>query len=513
MRILFVYPEYPDTFWSFKHALKFIAKRAAYPPLGILTVAAMLPAQWEQRLIDMNVSTLRNEDIAWADYIFISAMSVQRASSRAVIDRCHALGATVVVGGPLFTSRPEEFDDVAYQVLNEAELTLPPFLADLQAGQARHRYSSDAWADVQTTPIPRWDLLNMKNYASMCVQFSRGCPFDCEFCDITVLYGRTPRTKSAAQVIAELDSLVRAGWRGGVFFVDDNFIGNKRVVKQEILPSITAWMTRHHHPFYFLTEASINLADDEQLMRQMTAAGFNSVFVGIETPNEESLQECGKVQNRNRDLLSSVHILQQHGLQVQGGFIVGFDSDDPLSIFDRLIAFIQESGIVTAMVGLLNAPYGSRLHTRMKAEGRLVEEDMTGNNTDGSTNFIPKMNAEVLANGYRAIVDSIYSPRQYYARVKNFLSEYRPCPAGVPHFGIEHVLALFKAGFVLGIVEKERVYYWRLLFWSLFRRPRSLHLAIILSIFGFHFRKSFEQSTKLMLENAQMVKREVGSVV
>jgi hypothetical protein len=217
------------------------------------------------------------------------------------------------------------------------------------------------------------------------------------------------------------------------------------------------------------------------------------------------LEECGKKQNWHRDLLDSVHILQRHGLQVQGGFIVGFDSDDPVSIFDRLIAFIQESGIVTAMVGLLNAPYGTRLHQRMQDEGRLVEEDMTGNNTDGSTNFIPKMNAEVLANGYRAIIDSIYSPQLYYVRLKKFLTEFRPMKANFPHIGLEHVYALAKATVVLGVVEKERVYYWRLLCWSLFRRPRVLHLAIILSIFGFHFRKSYEQPVRIPINTGRVL--------
>jgi radical SAM superfamily enzyme YgiQ (UPF0313 family) len=347
-----VYPMYPDTFWSFKHALKFVSKKASFPPLGLLTVASMLPKDWNKKLIDMNANQLTDDEILWADLVFISAMSIQSASANEVIERCINLNAKIVAGGPLFTSSSELYENVDYLILNEAEITLPHFLEDLNEGNPKHKYTSDDWADITTTPLPQWDLVSMNNYTSMNLQYSRGCPFDCEFCDITVLYGRKPRTKTKDQVIAELDALYFTGWRGPVFFVDDNFIGNKVKLKKEILPAITEWMTKRKNPFYLNTEASINLADDEDLMWQMAKAGFEAVFIGIESTNKQSLVECHKPQNANRDLIASVKKIQQFGLEVQGGFIVGFDNDHP-QIFEEITDFIQQSGIVTAMVGCL----------------------------------------------------------------------------------------------------------------------------------------------------------------
>lgn len=495
MKILLVYPKYPETFWSFTYALKFISKKASLPPLGLLTVAAMLPREWEVRLADKNVKSLSDRELRWADYVFVSAMSIQRESAESVIKRCRALGVKIIAGGPLFTSVPEEFGDVDHLVLNEAEITLPRFLDDLKQGNARHSYSSSEWADLATSPVPRFDLLDKGKYASMNIQYSRGCPFDCDFCNITVLYGRRPRTKSASQVIAEFESLYSLGWRGSLFIVDDNFIGNKSKLKQEILPAIIAWMEKRRHPFTLYTEVSINLSDDAELMRLMARAGFDQVFVGIESPNEESLAECSKLQNRNRDLIACVRKIQQAGIEVQAGFIVGFDKD-PDSIFDRLIAFIQESGIVTAMVGLLNAPHGTKLYHRMKEEGRLLKH-ATGDNTDFSINFVPRMSREALLRGYRTILRTIYSPKHYYARVKTFLKEYHPARTRRARLPLSHLMAAFKSMVRLGIVGQERWYYWRLFFWSLFRRPRLLPLALALSIYGYHFRKVFKRHEKL----------------
>jgi radical SAM superfamily enzyme YgiQ (UPF0313 family) len=330
----------------------------------------------------------------------------------------------------------------------------------------------------------------------MNIQYSRGCPFDCDFCNITVLYGRVPRTKSADQLIAELQALYARGWRSGVFIVDDNFIGNKGKLKKEILPAIITWMKEHKHPFHLYTEVSINLADDEELMNLMVKAGFDQVFVGIESPNEESLAECSKLQNRNRDLIASVRNIQRAGLEVQAGFIVGFDKD-PASIFERLIGFIQESGIVTAMVGLLNAPHGTKLYHRMKQEGRIVNS-ATGDNTDFSINFIPKMNNEVLLSGYRSILNTIYSPKPYYARVKKFLKEFRPGKTQRKHIPFTHLMAAFKSVVRLGIIGRERYQYWKLFFWSLLTRPRLLPLAITLSIYGYHFRRVFRDHEKTL---------------
>jgi radical SAM superfamily enzyme YgiQ (UPF0313 family) len=491
MNILLINPTYPDTFWSFRHALKFISKRAVFPPLGLLTVASMLPSSWNKKLIDLNVQDLREIELQWADYIFLGGMSIQAKSARTVIERCKTLRKKIVAGGPLFTAFPNEFEDVDHLVLNEAELTLPQFLIDLRNGRANHIYQTDKWADVTTTPIPAWKLINRKYYSSMNIQYSRGCPYDCEFCDITVLYGRIPRTKTQEQMLAELESLYSFGWRGDVFLVDDNFIGNRVKLKKEILPAIIGWMERRRRPFIFNTEASINLSDDEELMELMVRAGFNTVFVGIESPNEESINECKKVPNKNRNLITSVKKIQNRGLQVQGGFIVGFDND-PSSIFQKLVEFIQETGIVTAMVGLLNAPMNTRLYKRLRKEGRLLNV-MSGDNTDFSMNFIPKMNYEALVNGYRYVLENIYSPKEYYARVKNFLRTYHPPEAGVIRLKFIHIRALVKSTFLLGVIGKERVQYWKLFFWSLFTRPRVFPLAITFSIYGFHYRKILEQ--------------------
>ncbi|KAF0141864.1 MAG: putative with similarity to BchE but NOT Mg-protoporphyrin monomethyl ester cyclase (anaerobic) [Stygiobacter sp.] len=487
MNILMIYPMYPDTFWSFKHALKFVSKKASFPPLGLLTVASMLPEEWNKKLIDMNASQLKDGDILWADYVFISAMSIQSESAKQVIERCKTLNTKIVAGGPLFTSSSDDYQQVDHLVLNEAEKTLPVFLKDLTEGKPKHKYTSEDWADITTTPLPLWNLVPMNNYSSMNIQYSRGCPFDCDFCDITVLYGRKPRTKTKEQVLAELDLLFLSGWRGPVFFVDDNFIGNKSKLKNEILPAIIEWNEKRNNPFYFNTEVSINLADDENLMQLMVIAGFEAVFVGIETPNEESLAECNKTQNRNRDLIASIKKIQEFGLEVQGGFIVGFDNDPP-SIFEKLSSFIQESGIVTAMVGLLNAPKGTKLQKRLLSEGRMLK-DFTGNNTDFSVNFIPNMDRAELLRGYQKILNTIYSPKYYYERVTSFLRDYKPKKKKVFHLNSNYILALFRSMFKLGIVGEERFYYWKLFFWTLLRKPQLFSLAILFTIYGYHFRK------------------------
>ncbi|MHC4541775.1 MAG: B12-binding domain-containing radical SAM protein, partial [Planctomycetota bacterium] len=424
MKILLVNPDIPLTFWSFKNALKFISKKAVIPPLGLLTVAAMLPRDWQVKLIDMATTKLRDRDIQWADYVFVTAMLIQRKSADQIIERCRNIGTKVVVGGPLFTSLPEQYVHVDHLVLKEAELTLPLFLKDLKEGCPRKVYNTHAKADLRQTPIPRWNLIKMKKYAMMCVQYSRGCPFGCDFCDVTTLFGHKIRTKTTEQVLEELESLYSQGWRGEVFFVDDNFIGNKTRLKAELLPAIIDWMKKRQYPFSFNTQVSINLADDEELMALMVHAGFDCVFIGIETPNEDSLSECNKVQNRGRDLVACVKKIQRSGMQVQGGFILGFDSDKA-SVFDSLIQFIQQSGVVTAMVGLLNAPRGTALYRRLMTENRLSEA-ATGDNTDFSMNFVPKMKVEDLLKGYKKVVSTIYSPRNYYERVLTFLKDFKP---------------------------------------------------------------------------------------
>ena len=380
MKVLLISPPTPDTFWSFKHVLRFVSKRAAFPPLGLLTVAAMLPTDWQLKLVDLNVCSLTDDDLRWADYVMLSAMIVHKTSVSDIVDRCRGLGKPIIAGGPLFTTGHAAFPTIEHFVLGEAEELMPQVVEDMRRGTLRHIYTASSRPDITRVPVPRWDLIDLRHYVTMSVQFSRGCPFDCEFCDIIVMNGRVPRTKSPAQVVAELEALRRQGWRAMVFIVDDNFIGNK-IQAKALLRELIEWRTRTGSEMGFLTEASANLADDPELCSLMVQAGFKKVFVGLETPSTEGLQECGKLQNCRRDLTESVQILQQAGLDVMGGFIVGFDSD-PSDIFKRQFDFIQRSGVVTAMVGLLTALPETRLYRRLLQEGRL-DGETTGNNTSG----------------------------------------------------------------------------------------------------------------------------------
>ena len=491
MKILFIYPEYPDTFWSYKHAVKFVSRKAAYPPLGLLTVSSLLPAEWQKKLIDLNVEKLRKKDIQWADYVFIGAMGTQIKSATEAINECKSMGKPIVAGGPLFTEDHEKFEQVDHMVLNEAEITLPQFLEDLQNGAPKKMYTTGEFADITALPAPDYSLINLKNYSTMSIQYTRGCPFDCEFCDITALLGRKMRMKTTEQIITELQVLYDAGWSDGVFFVDDNFIGNKKTLKNDLLPLLIDWMKKHNYPFNFITEASVNLSDDPQLMEMMTAAGFSSVFVGIETPQENSLEECNKTQNKNRNLIESVKTIQQQGMEVMGGFIVGFDSDTP-GIFRQQIDFIQNSGIISAMIGLLNAPTKSKLYQRMKKEGRILNK-MTGDNTDATMNFVPKMDPKVLSAGYREIISGIYDGKPFYRRVRRFLNDFQPKVIINSKLKPAKIMALFKSMVVIGIIDSNRKYYWNLFFWSLFNRPKVFPLAITYSIYGYHYRRVFKK--------------------
>ncbi|MCD4812325.1 B12-binding domain-containing radical SAM protein [bacterium] len=490
MNILLVYPQHPETFWSFKYALKFVGKKSAFPPLGLLTIAAMLPEDWNLKLVDLNVQKLHDRDLHWADYVFMSAISIQHDSVLNIIKQCQKAKVKIVAGGPLFTTAHTDFPGIDHFILNEAELTLPQFIQDIQRGQTQHLYASNQFSQLCQTPIPRWDLIKQSKYATMSIQYSRGCPFNCDFCDITKLYGKKTRVKSQTQIIAELDQIYSTHWKGSVFFVDDNFIGNKQELKKNVLPAIIKWMKQHRYPFTFFTQASINLADDDDLLKQMVTAGFDMVFIGIESPNEASLTECLKSQNTNRDLLDSIKKCQQAGLQVQGGFIVGFDSD-PLTIFNQHIRFIQQSGITTAMVGLLHAMKGTQLFQRLENENRILKTS-TGDNTDFSVNFIPKMDMKVLVDGYKEIINHIYSPANYYKRVITFLKNFNVPQVHPPKFKFKLMIAFFRSVIRLGIIGQERVHYWKLVFWSLFNRPASFPLAINLAITGFHFRKVFK---------------------
>ena len=485
MNVLLLYPEFPDTFWSFKYALKFIRKKTSLPPLGLLTVAAMLPREWEKHLVDLNATKLTEEDLAWADLAFISSMVIQRASACQVIARCKDAHVKIVAGGPLFMNEYKQFQEVDHFVLNEAEVTLPLFLADMEKDCAKRIYSTSEFADIRETPVPLWELIDLKGYASMSIQFSRGCPYHCEFCNVTALFGHRPRIKTTEQILVELKSLYSQGWRGGIFFVDDNFIGNKKNLKTELLPALIEWQ-KDKTGITFQTEVSIDLADDKLLLQMMAEAGFDKVFIGIETPDEVSLAECSKKQNKNRNLIEDVKRVQRAGMQVQGGFIVGFDNDTS-SIFQRQIDFIQKSGIVTAMVGLLQAPAGTKLYERLKQEDRLLDH-WAGDNVDGTTNIIPTMKLDMLREGYKNVLQHIYSPEHYYKRIRTFLQEYKPLKTQ-SSLNFNHTMAFFRSIYYLGILGKERIHYWKLLLWTHFYRPELLPLAITLAIHGHHFRR------------------------
>jgi radical SAM superfamily enzyme YgiQ (UPF0313 family) len=485
MNILLISPRTPDTFWSFKHAIRFVSRKASMAPLGLLTVAAMLPPEWQLKLVDMNVEKLKDEDLRRADYVLLGAMIVHKDSVYEIVARCAVLGKTVIAGGPLFTTGHEAFPEIQHFVLGEAEELMPQVVADLQSGRLQSVYRSSHRPHITRTPPPRWDLIKFRHYVTMSVQFSRGCPFDCEFCDIIVMNGRTPRTKTPTQLIAELDALRLRGWNDMVFIVDDNFIGNKARTRV-LLHALIEWRRVTRTRIGFLTEASVNLADDPELCALMVEAGFKKVYVGIETPSVESLAECHKVQNGNRDLVASVQTLQRAGLEVMGGFIVGFDSD-PADIFKRQFEFIQRSGVATAMVGLLTALPQTRLWQRLKTEGRL-EAESSGNNTDSELNFKPRMNREFLQAGYRDLVKKLYEPGNYYRRIRTFLKSHRPSGPS-KRLSRADFIAFLKSFWLLGVWHRGRIGYWRLFVGTLFRRPRQFPHAIELAILGYHFRR------------------------
>jgi radical SAM superfamily enzyme YgiQ (UPF0313 family) len=482
-KVLLVYPEFPATYWSFEHALSFIGKKASLPPLGLMTVAAMLPAGYEPRLLDLNVEPLRREDVEQADLVFISAMIVQKQSFDDIVRLCREVGKPVVAGGPYPISMHEAIEGVDHFVLDEAELTLPRFLSDLEQGRPQRLYRDAGKADITATPAPRFDLIDITVYDSMPLQYSRGCPYSCEFCDIIEMFGRRQRTKTPAQFLREMDQVYRSGFRGSLFIVDDNFIGNRHKTK-ELLREVIPWQREHGVPFCLSTEASIDLAQDEELLDLMVRAGFNMVFVGIESPDEQTLAFTGKAQNLKEGLLASVRRIQARGIEVTGGFIVGFDTDRP-DIFDRQIAFVQEAGIPIAMVGLLTALPNTQLSRRLVREGRLLQGG-TGNNTHTlRLNFVPRMPERELIEGYKRVLATIYSPKHYFRRCATLLHRLPPrtqISALVSWQGIKALLrSVARQGF-----SSYGIYYWKLLLEALFTRPGYFPDAVVFAVKGYH---------------------------
>jgi len=485
-KILLVYPEIPATYWSFKYALPFIKYKTLMPPLGLITIAALLPRDYDVRLIDLNFQKLTGEDVASADMVFLSAMIVQKESFHQVVTLCNQHGTPVAAGGPYPTSSYRQIKGVSHFILNEGEVTLPRFIEDLEKGEAKQVYQDDAKPDITMTPPPRFDLLELGAYESMALQSSRGCPFNCEFCDIIEMFGRAPRYKTPAQFINEMNILYETGYRGSLFIVDDNFIGNKSKAR-ELLEHVAAWQKERNYPYSLFTEASINLAQDEALIDLMVEAGLDTVFIGIETPITETLSLTQKQQNTRADILESVRTIQSKGIEVMGGFIVGFDSD-PENIFDLQIDFIQKAGIPLAMIGTMVALPNTQLHRRLEREGRILGET-DGNNTHSmELNFVPRMPREKLMEGYKRVISTIYEPRNYFERCKTLL---KIIPGNANSHGsisTRHIKALFLS-LIRQTVSSYGLDYLRFLAWTLAHNPRQFPLAVNLAVKGYHFFK------------------------
>jgi len=487
MKVLLVNPEFPETYWSFRHALPFEGKRSVFPPLSLMTVSSLLPKKVERRLVDLNVQSLKKSHLEWADMVFITGMLAQKKSLHEVVKQATALGKKIVLGGPYVTSTIEELPHADHIFQGEAETTIPAFFTDLERGEAKRVYKALERPPMSISPTPDFDIVDLKRYSCMSVQYSRGCPFSCEFCDIIEIYGRVPRTKSNHQILTEFDELNRRGWRGPVFIVDDNFIGNKKNVRL-LMPELVEWQRKHGHPFSLLTEASLNLADDDELLNNMRDAGFRRVFLGIETPVEESLVEAQKPQNRG-NLLESVKKIQSYGMEVMGGFIVGFDND-PADIFERQIEFIRESAIPLAMVGMLNALPDTQLWRRLEREGRLLGEDATGNNTISTLNFVTKMDPARLIAGYESIMKTIYKPRAYYQRALDSLKRTaHETKEPTPYNLLDEIKAFSRLVLKLGVIDGERKEFWRFFIQALRKHHDRMTESLRLAAMGYHFRK------------------------
>lgn len=463
MKILLLYPEMPNNITNCKETVRLAGRKSSFPPIGLLTVAALLPGEWEKKLVDLNTDALDTRDLKWADYVFLSAMNVQAKSVFEVIKICVENGCKIVAGGPLFTHEYQHFEGVAHFVLNEAEITLPQFLNDLKNGSPKKIYQSKEFADVQKTPVPMWELVDMNKYLYSIVQFSRGCPYLCDFCDVTALFGRRPRTKTPEQIIAELDILVSSGNTESILFADDNLIGNKNVLKKELLPALIEWRSRHPYAPGFTTQLTINLADDEELCHLLLEAGFRHVLIGIESIEEDSLIAMKKKQNAGRDILEIVKYLQGMGFMIIGTFIVGLDTDKP-TVFDDVINFIKKSGIVYVIVNVLKAPPGTELYDRMERENRLLKKFEFD---EDKTNIVPVMDTNLLHQGYKKILTEVYSSEKIVERVLQYYRDknnlYKVKTSLKRKITFAQVKSFFRILYSLGIRDAKRKYFWKLI--------------------------------------------------
>lgn len=502
MRVLLLHPLFPKSFWSFDKALELIGRKVSLPPLGLITVAAILPQTWEFRLVDRNVRFETEADWDWADLVIISGMIVQKTDMLQLIREAKRREKLVAAGGPYVTSVPNEAQKagVDFLILDEGEITLPMLVEALERGETSGVFSAnEAKADVTYTPIPRFDLLDLEAYSDMAVQFSRGCPFQCEFCDIIVLYGRKPRTKTPSQLLAELQVLYNLGWRRSIFVVDDNFIGNKRNVKL-LLQELAPWMAEHEYPFRFSTEASVDLAQDQELLDMMIAANFSGVFVGIETPDTDSLSLTQKYQNTRHSLIEAVQTINRAGLRVMAGFIIGFDGEQT-GAGNRIINFVEATAIPLAMCSMLQALPNTALWHRLQKEGRLLNQEANINQTT-LINFIPTRPIEELAREYVKCFWELYEPKRYLARVFRHYMAMKPSPHKkkfrIPE--LRYIKALLIIFWRQGFKRDTRFQFWRQLFSILWHNPKVFESYLINCAHLEHF-----------LEYRQIVRNEIES--
>ncbi len=480
MRVLLVYPKFPKTFWSYEKILALVNRKVLLPPLGLVTVAAILPQEWEFKLVDRNIRPATEQEWAWADVVIFSAMIVQKQDLLEQIQQAKQRGKLVAVGGPYATSVPHEVQEVGadFLILDEGEITLPMFVESIERGETSGVFRATEKPDVTTTPVPRFDLLELNAYSMMAVQFSRGCPFQCEFCDIIVLYGRKPRTKTPAQLLAELDYLYKLGWRRSIFMVDDNFIGNKRNVKL-LLKELKGWMADHQYPFYFDTEASVDLAQDPELLELMVECGFKAVFLGIETPDEDSLQLTKKFQNTRSSLIEAVQTIIKAGLRPMAGFIIGFDGEQP-GAGDRIVRFAELAAIPSTTFSMLQALPHTALWHRLQKEGRLRDNQDGNINQTTLMNFIPTRPLEDIAREYIEAFCALYEPVRYLDRTyRCFLM--MGSPSWTAPFKLPNLMLLKAMAIILwrqGIQRETRWKFWHHLFSIIRRNPKVLELYL-----------------------------------